>query len=243
MLVNKNLKTMENMKTKTFFTLIVLVPAICMISGCGSKNKPAGTDKKAATEIAEAQAEESETTEPDPGGKGKPLGVKSGIIEYSYSGDKTGKSTQYFDDYGVKSAVYAEIVQQGEESKGWSLTLGEDQYMWDLNSSQGMKTKNPMVKQMMELSGGDIIEYMAGMYEQMGMTKSGTEMYQGKQCTVFKGDMGKVLIWKGLMMMMEMKIGDMVSRQEVTSIKTNVNVDGKYFRIPDNIAFNEIPGF
>jgi hypothetical protein len=68
-------------------------------------------------------------------------------------------------------------------------------------------------------------------------------MFQGKQCTVFKGDMGKVLIWKGLMMMMEMKIGDMVSRQEVTSIKTNVNVDGKYFRIPDNITFNEIPGF
>jgi hypothetical protein len=43
--------------------------------------------------------------------------------------------------------------------------------------------------------------------------------------------------------MMEMKIGDMVSRQEVTSIKTNVNVDSKYFRIPDNITFNEIPGF
>ncbi|MDX9904692.1 MAG: hypothetical protein RB288_11530 [Bacteroidales bacterium] len=231
------------MRTSAFFTLIVLVPAICLMSGCRSKNKPAGTDNKAATEMAEAQAEEPETNEPDAGSKGKPLGVRSGIIEYSYSGDKTGKSTQYFDDYGVKSAVYAEIVQQGEESKGWSLTLGEDQYMWDLNSSQGMKTKNPMVKQMMELSGGDILEYMAGMYEQMGMTKSGTEMFQGKQCTVFKGDMGKVLIWKGLMMMMEMKIGDMVSRQEVTSIKTNVNVDGKYFRIPDNITFNEIPGF
>jgi len=231
------------MRTSTFFTLIVLVPAICLMSGCRSKNKPAGSDNKAATEMAEAQAEEPETNEPDAGSKGKPLGVRSGIIEYSYSGDKTGKSTQYFDDYGVKSAVYAEIVQQGEESKGWSLTLGEDQYMWDLNSSQGMKTKNPMVKQMMEVSGGDILEYMAGMYEQMGMTKSGTEMFQGKQCTVFKGDMGKVLIWKGIMMKMEMNIGTMVSRQEVTSIKTNVNVDSKYFRTPDNITFNEIPGF
>lgn len=231
------------MKTKTLFTLIVLVPAICLMSGCRSKNKPAGTDNKAATEVAAEKAAETETTEPDTGGKGKPLGVKSGIIEYTYSGDKTGKSTQYFDDYGMKSAVYAEIVSGGETSKGWALTLGEDQYMWDINSSQGMKAKNPMMKQMMELPGGDILDYMAGMYEQMGMTKSGTETFQGKECTVFKGEMGKVLVWKGIMMMMEMKMGDMVSRQEVTSIKTNVNVDGKYFRVPDSVTFNEIPGF
>jgi hypothetical protein len=231
------------MKTKVLCSIAFLISALLFLDACKSKTKPAETESKAATEASADQNAEPENTEPDAGSKGKPLGVKSGIIEYSYSGDKTGKSTQYFDDYGVKSAVYAEIVQQGGESKGWSLTLGEDQYMWDLNSSQGMKTKNPMVKQMMELSGGEILEYMAGMYEQMGMTKSGTEMFQGKQCTVFKGDMGKVLIWKGLMIMMEMKIGDMVSRQEVTSIKTNVNVDSKYFRIPDNITFNEIPGF
>ncbi len=231
------------MKTKVLIIIAFLVSALLIVSGCKSKTKPSGSETKTTTEAVAEEAAEEDIEGSDADSKGKPLGVKSGIIEYSYSGDKTGKSTQYFDDYGLKSAVYAEIVQQGEESKGWSLTLGEDQYMWDLNSSQGMRTKNPMVKQMMELSGGDILEYMAGMYEQMGMAKSGTEMFQGKQCTVFKGDMGKVLIWKGLMMMMEMKIGDMVSRQEVTSIKTNVNVDGKYFRIPDNITFNEIPGF
>lgn len=231
------------MRTSTFFTLIVLVPAICLMSGCGSKNNPAGIDNKAANEMAEAQAEEPETNEPDAGSKGKPLGVKSGIIEYTYSGDKTGKSTQYFDDYGVKSAVYAEIVQQGNESKGWAVTIGEDQYMWDVNSSQGMKAKNPMAKKMMELSGGDILKYMADMYEQMGMTQSGTENFQGKECTVFKGDMGKVLIWKGIMMKMEMNLGTIVSNQEVTSIKTNVPVAARYFRIPDNITFNEIPGF
>lgn len=231
------------MKTRGLLVIFISALLILIFSGCGQSNRPTAADGQPATEVAEAPAAEHEITEPDAGGIGKPLGVKSGIIEYTYSGDKTGKSTQYFDDYGMKSAVYAEIVQQGEESKGWSLTLGKDQYMWDLNSSQGMKTKNQMVKQMMELSGGDILEYMADMYEQMGMTKSGTEMFQGKQCTVFKGDMGRVLIWKGLMMMMEMKIGDMVSRQEVTSIKTNVPVDNKFFRIPDNITFSEIPGF
>jgi len=95
----------------------------------------------------------------------------------------------------------------------------------------------------MESSGQDILSYMATMYEQMGLTRSGTETFQGKECTVFKGDMGKVLIWKGIMMKMEMKLGTMVSRQEVTSIKTNVPVDNKYFQILDNITFSEIPGF
>jgi hypothetical protein len=55
-----------------------------------------------------------------------------------------------------------------------------------------------MVKQMMELSGGEILEYMAGMYEQMGMTKSGTEMFQGKQCTVFKEIWARYLYGKAL---------------------------------------------
>jgi hypothetical protein len=231
------------MKTKAFSLTISLLLVICLMSSCRSKTNPAGTDPKAKTEITTDQTEETEVTEPDTDGKGKPLGVKSGIIEYAYSGEKNGKSTQYFDDYGMKSAVYTEIASGEEISKGWAVTLGEDQFMWDLNSSQGMKAKNPMARQMMELSSGDILEYMAGMYEQMGMTKSGTETFRGKECTVFKGDLGKVLVWKGIMMMMEMKMGDMVSRQEVTSIKTNINVDNKYFRIPDKITFNEIPGF
>lgn len=231
------------MKSKQYFLLALVAMAALLMSECKSGNKPGATEAGPTTGIKADKITEAGTDEPDSGGKGKPLGIKSGIIEYTYSGDKTGKSTQYFDDYGMKSAVYAEITTRGETSRGWSLTLGEDQYMWDLNSSQGMKAKNPMAKMLMETSGGDIMSIMADMYGQMGMQQSGKEMFQGKECTVFKGDMGKVLVWKGLMMMMEMRMGDMVSRQEVTSIKTNVNVDGKYFRIPDNITFNEIPGF
>lgn len=231
------------MKAKPIFLLILVAMAAFLMSECRSGNKPGGPDPGAAPGAETNQTTEAETDESLSGGKGKPLGVKSGIIEYAYSGDKTGKSTQYFDDYGMKSAVYAEITARGETSRGWSLTIGEDQYMWDINSSQGMKAKNPMAKMLMDTSGGDIMTIMADMYGQMGMQQSGTEIFQGKECTVFKGDIGKVLIWKGLMMMMGMKMGDILSRQEVTSIKTNLHVDGKYFRVPDNINFNEIPGF
>jgi hypothetical protein len=232
------------MKPGNLFIVFASALLILILSGCGQKKKPAAADAKAGTEVTTDHTAEPGITEPDTGGKGKPLGVKSGIIEYTYSGDKTGKSTHYFDDYGMKSAVYSETESQGEESKGWSVTIGEDQYMWDpSNSGQGMKTKNPMIKMLTESAGKDIITYMAGMYEQMGLIKSGTETFQGKECTVFKGDLGKVLIWKGIMMKTEMNLGTMVSRQEVTSINTNVFVDGKYFRLPEDITFSEIPGF
>ncbi|MBE0678377.1 MAG: hypothetical protein IH592_06390 [Bacteroidales bacterium] len=232
------------MKPGSFLIVFASALLILILSGCGQKKKPAAADTQAGIEVTADQTAEPGNTESDTGGKGKPLGVKSGIIEYTYSGDKTGKSTQYFEDYGMKSAVYAEITSQGETSKGWTLTIGEDQYMWDLsNTGQGMKTKNPMIKMLAESSGKDILSYMAGMYEQMGLIKSGTETFQGKECTVFKGDLGKVLIWKGIMMKTEMNFGTMVSRQEVSSIKTNIPVDGKYFRLPGDITFSEMPGF
>ncbi len=214
------------------------------MDGCKQNKKPSVTATEPETEAATPEAAESEAEEPEADIKGnKPLGVRSGIIEYTYSGDKTGKSTQYFDDYGMKSAVYAEIITQGEQSKGWSLTIGEDQYMWNPSKpGEGMKAKNPMAKMMTETSAKEMGSYMESMYEKMGMVKSGTEMFQGKECTVFKGDMGKVLIWEGLLMMMEMNMGTVVSRQEVTSIKTNIPVDGKYFDIPKNVTFSEIPG-
>jgi len=237
------------MKTRNLSIVFALTLLIMAFSGCGQKNKPAATRDQTAAEAAAQVADpdmpksKTELDNADKGGKG-PLGFRSGIIEYTYSGDKTGKSTQYFEDYGMKSAVYSEIITQGEQSKGWALSIGEDQYMWDLsNPGTGMKAKNPMGKMIMESSGNEMESYFASMYEQIGMVKSGTEMFQGKECTVYKGDMGKVLIWNGILMMMEINMGSVVSRQEATSVKTNIPVDAKYFRIPANITFSEIPGF
>lgn len=228
------------MRKILILTVFVLAPALFLLDGCKSKTRPSA--KGPGTEI---EAKKSDTQQPEADTKGKgPLEARSGIVEYKFTGDKTGKSTQYFDDYGMKSAVYTETTSNGETRESWTLTLGEDQYMWDpSNPGQGMKMKNPMIKMLTESAEKDILSYMTGMYEQMGMTQSGTENFQGKECTVYKGDMGKILIWKGIMMKTEMKVGSIVSGQEVTLIKTNVPVDGKYFRIPENITFNEIPGF
>jgi hypothetical protein len=174
----------------------------------------------------------------------KPYGIKSGIIEYTYSGDKTGTGTLYFNDYGMKSAMYMETITEGEESKGWVVAFGDDQYMWDPDQpDDGMKMRNPLLTWITESSRDSLESYTEEMYSKMGMVKSGKETLLGLECDVIKGDMGKVLLWNGIMMMMEFKMGGYSSGQKATSIKTNVAIEPKYFIIPKNIIFSEMPVF
>jgi hypothetical protein len=173
----------------------------------------------------------------------KPYGLKSGIIEYSYSGDKVGKGTLYFDDYGMKSAMFSDAVQDGEKQKGWVVTFGDYQYMWDPDDlTEGMKMKNPLITWMAESSKGDIESFTESMYSKMGFTKAPDETFLGKTCKVMKGNMGKVLTWNGILMLLDMKVMGTGSHQEVTKIQTNVPVDAKYFVLPRNIEFSEMPG-
>jgi len=173
-----------------------------------------------------------------------PFKFKSGIIEYRYTGDKTGTAVHYIDDYGLKTAAYTEITSDGELTKGWVVSSGEYQYMWDPDRpAQGMKMKNPMMTGIQQSSADENEDLNVETYEKMGMKKTGTENFLGRECDLLQGTMGKVLIWNGVMMLMDLSMGDYVSHQEATSVKTNVPVDAKYFIPPKNIAFSEMPEF
>ena len=172
----------------------------------------------------------------------KPYGIKSGIIEYSYSGDKVGKGTLYFDDYGMKSAMVEDAIKDGEKRKGWVVSFGDYQYMWDPDDpTKGMKLKNPMLTGIKEASKGELESFTESMYSKMGFSKAPDETFLGKPCKVMKGDMGKVLTWNGILMLLDMKIMGTSSHQEVTRIQTNVPVEAKYFVLPKNIEFSEMP--
>jgi hypothetical protein len=174
----------------------------------------------------------------------KPYGIRSGIIEYSCSGNKVGKGTLYFDDYGIKSAMYTDAVEEGEKRKSWVLTFGDYQYMWDPDKpNEGLKLENPMIEWAESKSQGDIESFAESMYTQMGFTKAANETFLGKECRVMKGDMGKVLTWNGILMLLDMKVMGYGSHQEAIKIQTNIPVDAKYFVLPGNIKFSEMPGF
>lgn len=172
----------------------------------------------------------------------KPYGIKSGIIEYSYSGTKVGKGTLYFDDYGIKTSMYTDALENGEKRKGWVVTSGDYQYIWDAEtSSEGMKLKNPIIEWLTTASKGDIESFTESMYAKMGMVVNGTETLIGKECKVMTGKTGKVLTWKGILMLLDMKMMGYSSHQEATKIQVNIPIDAKYFVIPKDIKFSEMP--
>jgi len=174
----------------------------------------------------------------------KPYGIKSGIIEYSYSGDKIGKGTLYFDKYGTKSAMFTDVIEDGENRKRWIVTSGDYQYIWDPDHpAEGMKLKNPLIDWKVSASITDIESFTESIYAKIGMEKSGTETMLGKDCKVLKGKMGKVMTWNGILMLLEMKTIGYSSHQEATKAQIDVPVEAKYFVIPKNIRFSEMPGF
>ncbi len=171
----------------------------------------------------------------------KVYNLKSGIIEYKHSGTRSGSSTMYFDDYGQKSANYSVLTTNGTTRKSWVISLGEIQYMFDPDTKTGQKLKNPMIEMLREIN--DLEKFTEEIYTRMGFKDAGTEKYLGKDCRVFKGDMGKVLTWNGLLMYMEMNIMGNITRQEATKVDVNVPVKATYFEIPQGITFTELPGF
>lgn len=174
----------------------------------------------------------------------KPYGIESGIIEYKYSGMQVGTSILYFDEFGYRSAMKMDTQRNNEPQKGWVISFKEYQYIFDPSKpDEGLKMKNPMIESLMSMDKQDYDKVAEDIYSQMGMTRAGKEKFLDKDCICYKGDMGKVLTWNGILMLMDMNFAGTKSRQEVTSIKINVPVDSKYFKIPKNIKFSEMLGF
>lgn len=172
----------------------------------------------------------------------KLFGIKSGIIEYKYSGVRTGTSTLYFDDYGLKSAMKNNIKTGDRSENGWIISLKDEQYIFDPEkSNEGIKMKNPLLEGFFEMQQSDFKKFVEEFYTKMGYKKVGTEKYAGKDCIVYEGDLGKILIWNGILLYTESNFGGIYSKQETTSLKVNVPVDSKYFQIPKNIKFTDAP--
>ena len=174
----------------------------------------------------------------------KPYGIESGIIEYKYSGSQVGTGTMYFDEYGYRSAMKMDTKMNDQPQKGWVVSFKEYQYIFDpAKPDEGLKMKNPIIESLQKMDKPDFDKVTEDLYSKMGLKRAGTEKFMDKDCIVFKGDMGKVLTWNGILMLMDMNYSGIQTKQEVTSIKINVPVDAKYFEIPKNIKFSEMRGF
>ncbi len=174
----------------------------------------------------------------------KPYGIESGIIEYKYSGSQVGTGTMYFDEYGYRSAMKMDTKMNDQPQKGWVVSFKEYQYIFDpAKPDEGLKMKNPIIESLQKMDKPDFDKVAEDLYSKMGMKKAGTEKFMDRDCIAFKGENGKILTWNGILMLMDMNYSGIKTKQEVTSIKINVPVDEKYFEIPKDIKFSEMPGF
>ena len=174
----------------------------------------------------------------------KPYGIQSGIIEYKYSGSQVGTGILYFDEYGYKSAMKMDTKMNDQQQKGWVVSFKDYQYIFDPEKpDEGLKMKNPIIESFLKMDKPDYDKVAEDLYSKMGMKRAGTEKFIDRDCILFKGENGKILTWNGILMLMDMNYSGIKTKQEVTSIKINVPVDAKYFEIPKNIKFNEMPGF
>jgi hypothetical protein len=174
----------------------------------------------------------------------KPYGIESGVIEYKYSGSQVGTGILYFDEYGYKSAMKMDTKMNDQPQKGWVVSFKDYQYIFDpAKPDEGLKMKNPIIESFLKMDKPDYDKVAEDLYSKMGMKRAGTEKFMDRDCILFKGDNGKILTWNGILMLMDMNYSGIKTKQEVTSIKINVPVDAKYFEIPKNIKFNEMPGF
>lgn len=172
----------------------------------------------------------------------KPYGLKCGKIEYKFSGAQEGVGIMYFDDFGLRSNMFLDAIEGNKHHKGYTLTLGEYQYMYDLEKSiDGVKMKNPIFREINDRDNMETI--LAKVYGKMGLEKAGIKTFLERECDLWKGEQGEALIWNGILLKLDLNRYGNIIHQEATSIKINVLVDPSLFEIPAGIEFMEMPGF
>jgi len=216
--------------------------ALILLVGCKSNNTKPAEDGSAVNADNAATAEKKEETYSGP----RRYLVKSGIIQYQYSGMQTGTETLYFDDYGMKEAKFTDATMKmmGVEQKRQELSIldGDNQYTIDLTKKTGIKMKNPFLSQALTDSDDEaIIKLGEKMMAEEGGKKIGTETVAGKECDVWeiKKMNAKTWVWKALPLKFEMNGMGMKLGMVATSIQENVDIPAEKLAVPEGIKITE----
>lgn len=168
----------------------------------------------------------------------KIFGCRSGVVEYRFTGEQEGIGILFFDDYGFRTHFYLDVLTSGRHRQTITVTIGEDQYMFDAKKSgEGIKMKTS------SLRFGDVQDSITSeVYGKIGLEKKGSVYFMGKDCDVWQGRAGKILLWNGIVLRKEIDLYGNRLNQEALSLRTDIEVDPELFAIPENISFVDMPG-
>lgn len=176
-------------------------------------------------------------------------GLASAIITYkvktaSMPGDIT--NTVYFDNYGERelTETSSNITVMGKTISTHTSTLVRDGYgyNWRESSPTGTKYKIQHITDPAKINYKDL---STDMMRQLGITKSGKENVDGKECEVYimnkeNVGSGKYWIWNNLLVKSEANMSGVSITMEMTDIQENAIIDDSVFSLPKDITFNEV---
>lgn len=184
----------------------------------------------------------------------KRYAVKSGIIHYTttVSGNNGAGTIQgqgvedlYFADWGALE------LHNKERSETITISIpgvpnqvirnsyhdtnkidNENLYTVDYDNSVIYYRKDPLVE-FMRTNKYSALEAGRKMLISMGGKQLDNETYKGYDCEVWLTMGIKQWMYKGLCLKMVSTIGKMITTSEATDIKFNINVETKFFKLPD----------
>ncbi len=171
--------------------------------------------------------------------------VKSGIIEYKYSGSMSGTETVYFDNYGQKETKYQniEVSIMGTKQKMNKTIYStlESIITVDNNTKTGMKIPNPINSVLPKDKKQEVKDLGIKLMEKMGAKKVGNEKVLDKDCEVWEMMGNKFYIWNGFMIKSDVNMMGMKTTVIATKIELDVNVPADKFEVPKDIKFQKMP--
>lgn len=169
-------------------------------------------------------------------GQFKKYPVKSGIVEYKWEGSTSGTETLYFDDYGYKEAKYnktsTSMMGMTIESNTLEIFDGSTVYSVNLDENTASKTNMAELEELGD--NADYEDYSSLTIESLGYVMKGQETICGKTCDVYEG-MGKIWMWKGLVLKSSTKVLGIEATITATSIKTDVSIPSSKFELPEGV--------
>jgi hypothetical protein len=178
---------------------------------------------------------------------GSKFGVKAGMSEMTMEmmGMKT-TVINFWDDFGAKSLTEVKGEMMGAKMN--ETTIEKDGYSIKYDGEKKTGTK---VKKDTAIPDISFHNMTPAQLKERGMTEAGTETILGKECTVYDVDMdrmsggdstaqpmkvkGKVWVWNGIPMKMEM--GDLM-KMETTKLEVMETVPAAKFEVPADITIS-----
>ncbi|MGE0019677.1 MAG: hypothetical protein AB7S72_08440 [Draconibacterium sp.] len=174
----------------------------------------------------------------------KPYPYKTAYVEYEFTGNTTGTSTLYIDNWGWNHSETTNTVTkalgQKTETHERKITKKLDTWQWVPGEKSGSKVHNKMLEDMLADPNFDIKKFSEETMKSLGFEKTGTEVVSGKTCDVYKGMMGATSwIWNFIPVKTEVKLLGTKQVMTATKIEIDASIPGSEFDIPGDVKFTE----